>query len=377
MQPLRGIHCKRGVLKGVKNERKSNFELLRILCCLFVISYHMIAQSNALASENGDNFLFSVIFHSCGRIAIAVFIMISSHFLVDTPFKIKRVLRVYLKTLLVCLFVTLAVWVLPLDKTGLHFDKACLVQLLPVVGVPYSFILGYMFLLLVSPILNLFLHDARYDTYRKRLIILFAILIGICSFPPFGKQAIFRSDELIFCFIYLLIGELKLKSKTLFKSNNMNLCIALLCLFGAICSVLVFDKIKEVWPYAWEIRFFYISVYQSILPFGCALFLFEYFRRLEVGQIQAINWFGKRTFGVFLIHQVPILYQNGWLRNRVFHLSEYFGTSEFIPYCYFVLFCVFFCCVGIDVLFDAMLRRIMDAKWFTSIASRVSRRSHC
>ena len=41
-------------------ERQSNLELLRILCALFVLAFHLISQSDALGDLNTQNFTFSV-----------------------------------------------------------------------------------------------------------------------------------------------------------------------------------------------------------------------------------------------------------------------------------------------------------------------------
>ena len=88
-------------------KRQSNLEMLRILMAMSIIAYHMIAQSDAFAYVSGANFYFSLAFHGGGRLACSVFVLIGAYFLTDKPFRTKRFLRLWLKTVCVCLAVNI------------------------------------------------------------------------------------------------------------------------------------------------------------------------------------------------------------------------------------------------------------------------------
>lgn len=80
-------------------ERQSNLELLRILCALFVLAFHLISQSDALGDLNTQNFTFSFFFHAGGRMACNVFVMIGAYFLTQKHVSFKQIFRLEFKTI--------------------------------------------------------------------------------------------------------------------------------------------------------------------------------------------------------------------------------------------------------------------------------------
>ena len=62
--------------------RQSNFELLRILAILMVIIGHFIRQSGLLESEVATTGFINIILGSAGRIAVNIFLLIGSRFMV-------------------------------------------------------------------------------------------------------------------------------------------------------------------------------------------------------------------------------------------------------------------------------------------------------
>ena len=76
--------------------RFSNFELLRILCMFSIVLGHFIEQSGIYRCDT----FFSAFFYSSAdslmRVACSVFIIISSYFIVEKEFKIRRVFHTWL-----------------------------------------------------------------------------------------------------------------------------------------------------------------------------------------------------------------------------------------------------------------------------------------
>lgn len=323
-----------------KQLRSSNLELLRFLMTLFVITYHLIAQSDALGSGNELNFVFSCFFYAGGRMACVVFVMISAYFLVDQKFKFERILRLEFKTILIAVLVNLVVaCISPATVAGMG-TKDFISQFFPLLGRPYWYIQEYLFVLLASPFLNAILHSERLKKYRKAILAFLLVSIIISSIPPLYSNSLLSNDFVAFCAIYFRIGELKpiLKVQNRRSAQFLSGLSFLLCYILMCCSAIYFNTIKEYCAYAWEIRFFYIKNYQTLLSIGAALSLFGFFLNTQIGNNKAINFLGRHSTGVYLLPQVPLLYYSGWLWLNVFHIDRLFNNTTLFPvYCVFVV----------------------------------------
>lgn len=337
-------------------KRLSNIELLRILSTLSVIAFHIIAQSNALGQENSNNFIFSVIFHGGGRAACSIFVMIGAYFLVDEKFKIERVARIWLKTFCCCVVINL-LFVLhsenKLSNTGFNWIE----QFFPFFCEPYWYIKNYICLLFLSPMINAFINDTKCNNYRKIMLSVVMIWILGYSFPRIQNKSIFTSDLIWFVVLYLIIGELK--RRDLLKRIRYSGVIAVLLYILMCLSTILFDSLKSDYPYFWNIRFWNISNYSGILVFLFSFFSFVFFVNLDIGNSKIINLGGEHTFGIFLIHQVPILYEgkyNIWI--DFWKIDRFFNSYYFVPYCFVILLCTFLFSLIIDFFIDLMMKRI-------------------
>lgn len=330
---------------GSKVEKQSNIELLRILCALGVVAFHMIAQSDSLGEVNQNNFIFSLLFHSMGRINCTIFVIIGAWFLVDKRFDARRILSLWIKTLAVCVAANAIVLISSPEMIDKISTKDFVFQFLPILGHPYWFIQAYILMLFVSPILNIIVNEEKYRGLRRVLLVLSICYVVVSSIPFFYSYSNLSNDFVSFCCIYLITGSLKRLDYSVTHQKWKCLLIGLGNYLVIIMSVIFFDKIKESWEYAWQIRFFYISNYITIFSFMCAFGVFFFFKNLNLKFDPVINFLGKHSFGVYLIHQVPILYSTYsvsdtvWIRKL--EMNRYFNSSAFIPYCFFCLIITF------------------------------------
>ncbi len=355
-------------------ERQSNLELLRILCALFVLAFHLISQSDALGDLNTQNFTFSVFFHAGGRMACNVFVMIGAYFLTQKHVSFKQIFRLEFKTIAACLFVNFLMLLFQKDYYSqvAYTTKDIIFQFLPILGKPYWFIQDYIFLLLLSPLLNALLNCESIKKYLDFTIKLFLFFVVLFSFPPFFDNSIFTSDLLWFCFVYVVIGRISQNNFEFFRHKNRCLILAIAIYVLMCLATLFFDKIKADYLYAWEIRFFYISMYQNIFCFLCALFLFYYFVNVRIKSNRIINVLGRHTLGVYIVHQIPILYSNGqgWIWKDAFKVNAYFNTNLFPLYSVLVTLLVFLICVVVDYLLDFVVNIMVGSYPITHLIDK-------
>lgn len=359
-----------------KIEKQSNIELLRILCTLGVVAFHLIAQSDSLGEANQNNFIFSLLFHSMGRINCTVFVIIGAWFLVDKMFDARRILSLWIKTLIGCVVVNAIVLIGSPEMIDKISTKDFVFQFLPILGHPYWFIQAYILMLFVSPMLNIILNEEKYWGLRKIFLILSVCYVVISSIPFSYSYSNLSNDFISFCCIYIITGSLKRLDFGITHQKWRCLTIGLGNYLVIIMSVIFFDKIKDSWEYAWQIRFFYISNYITIFSLIFAFGLFFFFKNLNLKYDPVINFLGKHSFGVYLIHQVPILYStysvsdSVWIRKL--EINRYFNLSSFIPYCFFCLIFTFIICIFGDVILDWIINILMKSKPVEKLVSRIN-----
>ena len=74
-------------------ERKSNFELLRIIAMILIISFHIVFHSEyEITTLNFNNYIIKV-FWLFGEIGVNLFLLISGYFMIKSKISIKKILN--------------------------------------------------------------------------------------------------------------------------------------------------------------------------------------------------------------------------------------------------------------------------------------------
>ena len=134
-------------------ERKTNIELLRILAMFLIVMGHFVSQTHCINELSGMTQYFAVIFSSAARISVGLFLMIGCWFMVDSTFKAKRVINLYLQMI----FYTLSIFIF---LKLIHFPISIWMSLkaiFPFILFATWFVSAYIWLLLFSPFLKMFL----------------------------------------------------------------------------------------------------------------------------------------------------------------------------------------------------------------------------
>ena len=77
----------------MKKERNSNIELLRIVAMIAIVSGHLISQGGDISYLSTR--IISIFLGSAARIAVNIFLFIGVYYMVDSDFKIERVLNLW------------------------------------------------------------------------------------------------------------------------------------------------------------------------------------------------------------------------------------------------------------------------------------------
>lgn len=137
------------------NDRKLNFELLRIVSMFLIVIYHysdwggLIQVGDDLSTKLIGDFL-----NIGGKLGVNIFVLISGYFLIDSKFKIKKLIKVIFEVWLYSVGIALVCMLL---KIGDLSQDTIVKSFLPIMNNMYWFATAYVVMYVLSPFINKFI----------------------------------------------------------------------------------------------------------------------------------------------------------------------------------------------------------------------------
>lgn len=275
--------------------RKSNFELLRIVCMLFIVGGHLCLKHDTPFGLSDFDWLSELGLRGFFVVAVNVFILISGYF--SIRFRGQRIVRLDLQTL----FYSVAIMVLTI-AVGWHtldFRKDVL-MLLPILTKRYWFITCYVMLYVIAPYLNRWVESASVGFYRRVLVFGFLVIYVWPTFCFMVNAGQFIDDAGygIISFIYLYIFGRYLRLHYVDKHGaRFYFCLYLL---AGVLLFLVQYGLSSVL----HLEFTSFYSYNTLFVFVACVSLFLAFSHLDF-RSRVINMLAAPCFSVYLIHSHP------------------------------------------------------------------------
>lgn len=266
--------------------RQSNFELLRLLSMLMVMICHAVGYINETDLSGIDGVLRLAI-NQLAFVCVNVFVMISGWFGIKATFKGACSLLFQVIFLAVLCLVVFALMGHPVS-----FRKDLLPYL--TLGYGYWFVVSYLILYFLSPVLNRFCDSA---SKKEFLFVLtgFFLTEFVYGFTLNIGHFDFGFSPLFFIGVYLLARFARLYPGKLFSMDKW----ADLAIYLGVSVISMFG----LWfGYKWFGMGFHLNHYDSPLAVIAALFLLLFFSKLHV-QSKTINWLAISAFAIYLIHE--------------------------------------------------------------------------
>ena len=283
--------------------RSSNIELLRIIAALFVLSYHTVnATIDINALELPSRFIMTGLFFGMGRISVNIFVIISAWFLCKYNFKLERITNTWLSTIF---------YTVPIAITFVYFGKADLVYLItnmfPVFFQPLWFIITYVFLLFLTPLLNLILSKYEKRKCRNMIIFLSVLFVLPLTFLPRVRGA-FYSEVGWFCVLYLITGYLRIY-QPLKIVNNKKICLLVFIisyLFIISWYILYYDVpykfLSNYLEFAGITHASFLNFTSSLPSFFASFSFFFLFKNMNITKLNnVINYISKTSLDVYIL----------------------------------------------------------------------------
>lgn len=343
--------------KGATINRNNGIELLRIVSMLMIITLHYLGHGGILINVKlfSFNYILAWSLEALAFVSVNCYVLISGYFLVDSKFKIRKMLKIWIEVLFYSIFIYILM--LLIDNKNINI-KNIVMSILPVLSKSYWFATTYIALYCLFPFLNILIKSMS----KRELQILLALLVFMFSIwpnlMPFSKTLESGGGVGIAWFICLYFISAYVR---LYFNLNIKKRIYLISYF--ICSLLIVLS-KVILEYLAE-RISVLSKgttifyqYNSVLVLVSSISLFMFFINIRIESKdlnKIILKFSSTTFGVYLIHD------NNFIRNilwsKIVCSSQYANTDFFISHVIISVIIIYSCCSLID-----FFRKIIFAK---------------
>lgn len=318
----------------IQKQRLSSFELLRIIAILFVLVGHVsvsidLLPTGAEITSDATISILKIFISSICVGGVDIFILISGWFGIHVT---KRGLAKYIYQVCFLLWLILLSFAI-IDRSSLNIQtlKAsfCVYN-------GYWFIMAYLGLYLLSPILNSFTKNSTKRNYQLTLI---ALYIFQCYFSWIASMVDYFNGYSItlFCILYLTSRYMRLYPiKTIYR-NRIKLYICSIILITLIVTL----SLKFTGTALRMLRYDNPIIILSSL---CLLTIFSKFRF----QSRVINKLAMSVFAVYIIHFNPFIFP--YFKKGV--VTIYNSTSGVITILSMILYLclIFIVCFVIDQL---------------------------
>lgn len=342
----------------MERKRDSNIELLRIVLMLMIIGGHFalhgvqydIGENSYLISWSLGSTINKVV--TCflkpgGTIGVACFFMITGYYNIHkNSIHLKSIV---LESVYYGIFTSgigLAFWLIwgGVSKTTL-LKEVIRSTVSPVMGEAWWFVSAYVFVMLLSPVINRLINAVNRRGYLEILCVFWG-----CGFVVsfiIGNRYVNVWKAILF---YLVGGYLKRFGIHLRKATALLLFImawsTYVVLQYKVDTLLICGDRRSVDELFVNMSNLFIN---GIVVVWGASMLFILFLKIENFQSQFINFVGKTTFGVYLLHDSYFARQYIW--HSLWKADTVLYDCELFPfYASIVIVATFFVCSLIDMI---------------------------
>ena len=355
-----------------RNDRSSNFELMRIFAMLLIITYHYALFSNFRfsVSDMSVNRLFYQSMLLDGKTGVNLFVMLSGYFMVRSEgVRTSKVLQLWGQAF----FWIIGIWLVfhkRINGFGGMIQDTFRGKLFFLSSGVQWFISTYLVMYLLSPYLNRMLLALSRTSFRRMLVLtgIFWCLIPTLSWIPGMVETEFQGSDLAF-FIYLYCVGAYLRVYHEEPGRSPRFWFLSAAGIFAICMVVIVAV--DLWSMKSMSKLKlldYLFNYQNhVLILLMSLFLFLGFKELKIRNNRVINLISSLTFGIYLIHDNWQIRRYLW--NNIIKGNSYQYSNWFIPVSVGVVLAVFCVCGLLE-----LIRKLTAEKIWMKAAEPLSER---
>ena len=323
----------------MKVRRESNFELLRVICMLMIITGHTFSWGGVLNASNSNIASMIYVIYAIILVEVNCFILLTGYFQSKSKFKIKK----FINLLFITYFYKVLITSLGYFLGWFSLSKSqFLWQISPFDLSNYWFIKIYLVLYCLSPFINKFIKSINRKTFRNLLIILFifcSVLVTVTNQQIFSNSSGYSLVQFVFMYLigaylreYIINDDIKEKMYKdkieLIKNIFIAISIFILCFIANYVLYRVgnflISKGGFIFLIGNRIKSVFMNYDNPLVVIGSVGF-FMFFALLKIKN-RFINILSATVFPVYLIHETavfrPVLYS--WFGlNKLSNIGSY------------------------------------------------------
>lgn len=311
---------------GKHESRLANLELLRIVSMMLIVVLHFLWKGECLfpLSQSVMPFYGYVAWgiEAFAIVSLNAYMMLSGYFLIESSFKVKRLLGLILQLMFYSIVIGLvaaAFGYVPAEGFSVYY----MVQLcLPVSTNHYWFMTVYVFIYLLSPMLSRGIKSLTKRQFQTVLFLFFIIFSVIKSVTPIRLAADMGGYDCIwYVCVFMAAAYVRLYGLPFFKNTLHSLLAYLIFAAGTSGGTFLLryvylhtGKLKDILDICYDHNHIFT------LAASIAFFCIFYHMKIANGTIaRIICRISPYTLGVYLLHEhLAIRYEwTGWLYNLI------------------------------------------------------------
>ena len=297
------------------HQRKSNYELMRIISMYMIIINHILDRQLTI-NTTGTTQLIIYVINVIIRVHVCSFVLLSGYFQYKNRFKLSKVISINNSVWFynVVYFVVLSLF--GLVSLG-SVDKFKVLS--PLCYNNYWFVITYLLLYLISPLLNIIINKVNKKQFQKIIILLFclfSIMTSCTGNNVYNNNSGFSvTNFILLYFIGSYLGKYPIKDCFIFKKMSNNLfklvCIVSFMILAGI-NLLILYFTNSVASYGNIIGYIsgifksMVFSYDNPIIIIQSVFYFLFFGSLSFKN-KFINKIAKYTLGIYLVHENPLI----------------------------------------------------------------------
>lgn len=329
-------------------KRKSNIELMRIICIILVIMHHYSVHGAWGDSLTGGNKVLVRFLEIGGKFAINCFVLITGYFGIASSTDIKK------KVMRLCAdrwFYSCAISVLMVVLGMATVNRAYVLRaIFPVLTCRHNYITTFIMLYLFIPFINKFVNGLTKEEMKKFLalvVVLFSVIPTIMPLTGLYTNNVY--SYLAWMVVLYCIGAYVRKYVQGGAKKWRN--ISCVCFITILFCALVVEEKSELVPAL------YTTTVHNVIVLACAYSFFCYFVNLDMKYHRMINSMAASTFAVLLIHDDPLVRNVIWtliFRNATYADSQYLWLHALLT-----VSVIYISCILIDKIYSYTIKKLV------------------
>lgn len=291
----------------------ANIELLRILSMMMVVMLHYLGKGELLPATTGAMDLKGYVawgMESLCIVAVNLYMLISGYFLVESGFKLHRIIELWCQVLFYTILVPLVLIALGVLPAGIFNIYHILQTVLPVQMEHYWFVTAYFIMYLLSPVLSTAAKNMSKEQLKRTIIGLLLFFAVSKSVLPVELTIDNKGyDGLWFICVFLVAAYMRLYGIPFFTKGENGRKGLLVYLLGCAGIYGVMLVVRMVYLKTGSLDHFIDGTYHynhvlNLLAAVGLFYAFSYFK-FDGDKFWAklICIVAPYTLGVYLLHE--------------------------------------------------------------------------